>query len=120
MDLVTNFFESTSFDIEQSIESQKLNNEKEKFVNISKPLKKESLCVQHSFKANSDYELSVRKDNKVFVLEKNISGWWFVENEEGYVGYVPRIILEKLDNESIPLKIRKFFKLQILNIYTFK
>jgi hypothetical protein len=40
--------------------------------------------------------LSVRKKEIVSVVEKNFTGWWFIDSKEGQ-GYVPHCILMPLD-----------------------
>jgi hypothetical protein len=63
--------------------------------------------VIHGFKATSKSELSIQKNSKVFVVDKNLNGWWFVQNKDGQ-GYVPGNCLKKMnsdENELKPIKV---------------
>jgi hypothetical protein len=46
--------------------------------------------------------LSLQKDKKCFVIEKNLNGWWFVDAGAEGQGYVPQCILKRIDNETTP------------------
>ena len=45
---------------------------------ISKPIKPEEYTVAKNYAAKTKNELSVKKGDKVYVIEKNMTGWWFV------------------------------------------
>ncbi len=70
-------------------------------ISISMPKSKEEWIVSDDFTAESSAstEMSVKKDTKVFVLDKNLNGWWYVEYKEGK-GYVPSSILVKNENDT--------------------
>lgn len=95
--------------------------------NISDPVQNEEyICVQ-SYNGLSKNELSIRKGTKCFLVEKNLSGWWFIDSIEGQ-GFVPKCVilpltpkLEKSDHLEKPilLKLRKFILITTKK-YTFK
>lgn len=69
----------------------------------------------HDFAAYSKNEISLRKNSKCFVIEKNLNGWWFVDSTVGQ-GFVPQSVLKPLNtsnqSDNIPIKVsnRKFIK----------
>jgi len=69
----------------------------------------------HSYKALTKTELTVKKGAIVYVFEKNLNGWWFVDSSDGQ-GYLPSCILKKANgNESLaPIILDKRKKLNFL------
>lgn len=55
---------------------------------ISSPVKAEEYNVERTYKAKSRSEVSVRKDAKVLVVEKSLSGWWLITTQTGEQGSV--------------------------------
>ena len=74
---------------------------------ITKPIKTVEYLVEKSYKAKTMTELSVMSGTKVAVIERNLSGWWFVSSPDGE-GYVPYTILEKKEPET-PIVLEKGF-----------
>ena len=79
---------------------------------ISNPNKGEEYICVNDHKACGKSEITIKKNQKCFVIEKNLNGWCFVITEESQ-GYVPRIALEALnknyDSEKIIVSKRNFF-----------
>lgn len=100
-DLVISFFSVTNDDITQSSrkESIKMESEDIQVKNISEPIRTEEYICIHDYKALSKNELSIRKDTKCYVIEKNLSGWWFVDSTEGQ-GFIPQCIIKPLNSTS--------------------
>ncbi|KAM5181590.1 epidermal growth factor receptor kinase substrate 8-like protein 3 [Mantella aurantiaca] len=57
--------------------------------------------VLYDFEARNERELSVRKEDKVKVLEQSRQ-WWLVENSQGHRGFIPNNILESTNNGQLP------------------
>jgi hypothetical protein len=53
---------------------------------ISSPVKAQEYNVEKTYKAKTRSEVSVRKDTKVAVIEKSLSGWWFISTQNGEQG----------------------------------
>jgi hypothetical protein len=74
---------------------------------ISKPFKADEYICIHSYKALTKTEISIKKNSKVFVVEKNLNGWWFIDTPEGQ-GYVPKCVIkpqnENASNDERPIK----------------
>lgn len=102
-DLVISFFTVTSDDITQSSrrESIKKDSDDIQVKSISEPIRTEEYVCIHNYKALSKTELSIRKDTRCFVIEKNLSGWWFVDSTEGQ-GFVPQCIIKPINPTSEP------------------
>ena len=66
---------------------------------ISKPFKPEEYVCVHNYKPLSKTELNLRKGTKVFVIEKNLNGWWFVDSPNEGQGYVPKCVLKQAAKE---------------------
>lgn len=104
-DLVLDFFKLTADDsVMHTDESVWLKTVKEtKPINpleIGPPIKPKEYLVERSYRAKTKSELSVKKGTKVFVIEKSLTGWWFVDSKEGQ-GYIPQCVLQKIgDFES--------------------
>lgn len=62
----------------------------------------------HSYKAITKTELSVKKGAIVYVFEKNLNGWWFVDSSDGQ-GYLPSCILKRVNGQEnlAPIKLDK-------------
>lgn len=112
---VLSFFTLTNNDIAQSshIDSVKTVKLEEALAqNISDPVQNEEyICVQ-SYNGLSKNELSIRKGTKCFLVEKNLSGWWFIDSIEGQ-GFVPKCVilpltpkLEKSDHLEKPILLK--------------
>jgi hypothetical protein len=69
---------------------------------ISEPLKTEEFICIHNYKACSSNELTIHKDTKCYVVEKNLNGWWFIDTHDGQ-GYVPQCVLKSLNSSSCDL-----------------
>ena len=61
-------------------------NEIKDLTDISSPVKAQEYNVEKTYKAKTRSEVSVRKDTKVSVIEKNLSGWWFIATPNGEQG----------------------------------
>jgi hypothetical protein len=72
-------------------------------ISISSPLKSDEYLAIHNFKATSKSELTIQKNTKVSVVEKNLNGWWFVQSKDGQ-GYVPGTCLRKMNSDENELK----------------
>ena len=68
------------------------------------------------FEAQGLTELSVKKNTKVSVLEKDMSGWWLVENADGF-GYIPSSILNITEQQPLVLENRTFRLSELLSFY---
>jgi hypothetical protein len=67
---------------------------------ISKPLAAgEYVCV-YNYRGLSKTELSLKKNTKCFVFEKNLNGWWFVDAGPEGQGYVPQCVLKPLNDTT--------------------
>lgn len=55
------------------------------------------MCV-HNYKSLSKTEINLRKGTRVFVIEKNLNGWWFVDSPTEGQGYVPKCVLKSIRN----------------------
>ncbi|RNA21188.1 SH3 and PX domain-containing 2A isoform X2 [Brachionus plicatilis] len=62
-------------------------------VQISLPIKTQEYVCSHDFKGETESELSVFRNQKVAVHQKNLNGWWFVSSCYGQ-GYVPQAVLK--------------------------
>ncbi|XP_018422489.1 PREDICTED: epidermal growth factor receptor kinase substrate 8-like protein 3 [Nanorana parkeri] len=60
--------------------------------------------VLYDFEARNQRELSVRKGDRVKVLDQSRQ-WWMVENVQGQRGFIPNNILESTDNGQLPGQI---------------
>ena len=69
-------------------------------LNISKPIKTQEYICIHDYKSKFKNELSLRKNEKCFVIEKNLNGWWFVDSEKNGQGYIPQCIIQPLDPQT--------------------
>lgn len=79
---------------------------------ISKPFKAEEYICVHNYKALSKTELNIKKNTKVFVIEKNLNGWWFVDSSVEGQGYVPKCVLkpskeQNSDDDDAPIQSEK-------------
>lgn len=71
-------------------------------IQISLPIKTQEYICTHDFNGETESELTVFKNQKLTVHQKNLNGWWFVSSCYGQ-GYVPQIILRSChqsDSES--------------------
>ncbi|XP_072279631.1 epidermal growth factor receptor kinase substrate 8-like protein 3 [Pyxicephalus adspersus] len=59
------------------------------------------IIVLYDFEARNDRELSVRKEDRVKVLDQSRQ-WWLVENSQGHRGFVPSNILEGTNFGQLP------------------
>lgn len=57
------------------------------------------MCV-HNYKSLSKTEINLRKGTRVFVIEKNLNGWWFVDAPAEGQGYVPKCVLKPFKSSS--------------------
>ncbi len=67
------------------------------------------LCL-YSYKAATAKELSFRKGETLIVRDEDDSGWWYVENAAGELGFVPANFLRKLapgENPPPPTREKK-------------
>lgn len=84
---------------------------------ISKPFRPDEYVCVHNYKSLSKTEISLRKGTKVFVIEKNLNGWWFVDSPNEGQGYVPKCVLKSVkaansdDDAPIPSEKSKLFSL---------
>lgn len=69
---------------------------------ISQPIKSDDYVVAFDYKGLSKTELSLRKNTRVYVIEKNLSGWWFVDAGSEGQGFVPHCVLKPLNSQSEP------------------
>ncbi|XP_068125631.1 epidermal growth factor receptor kinase substrate 8-like protein 3 isoform X2 [Hyperolius riggenbachi] len=60
----------------------------------------EHMTVLSDFEARNERELSVRKGDRVTVLDQSRQ-WWMVENAQQQRGFVPNNILESTDNKQV-------------------
>jgi len=60
---------------------------------ISSPVKAQEYNVEKTYKAKTRSEVSVRKDTKVAVIEKSLSGWWFISTQNGEQGGAYYLVL---------------------------
>ena len=60
--------------------------EPKNLADISSPVQVQEYNIDKTYKAKTRSEVSVRKDTKVAVIEKNLSGWWFVSLPNGEQG----------------------------------
>ena len=49
---------------------------------------------------DSETELEIKKGEHVNVIKKDISGWWFAQNEDGSSGWVPANYLEEKSKDQ--------------------
>ena len=77
---------------------------------ITRPILKEEYIAKHGYQANTNVELSIKKGATVLVVQKNLTGWWLVDSDEGQ-GFLPSSVLKNakgVDNlKPIILEIRK-------------
>lgn len=80
-------------------------------IQISSPIKTQEYSCTHDFNGETESELSVLKNQKVTVHQKNLNGWWFVSSCYGQ-GYVPQTILRcsHADTETIPVILEEFYQ----------
>ncbi len=78
---------------------------------ISTPIKGEEYMTTCDFEAQGLTELSVKKNTKVTVLEKDMSGWWLVDTQFGF-GYIPSSILNVMEQKPVVLANRNFILLE--------
>ncbi|XP_058230268.1 epidermal growth factor receptor kinase substrate 8-like protein 3 isoform X2 [Hemibagrus wyckioides] len=57
------------------------------------------MCVLYDFRARNDRELSVRKGEKVEILDMS-KRWWKVRNDHGEEGFIPNNVLKSSENEG--------------------
>ena len=76
-------------------------------IDISKPIKPEEYLVIKSYQATTKKEISVKKQCKVFVIEKNLTGWWFIDSQEGQ-GRINTIFTEPINLRSSFKEVLKF------------
>jgi len=50
--------------------------------------------VQENFNSGHERDLNVEAGDYVIVLDKNVCGWWFAENQDGETGWIPANFLE--------------------------
>jgi len=49
------------------------------------------LTVLYDFKGENDQELSIKKDEKLTLVDDKVSDdWYYVKNSKGVSGYVPK------------------------------
>lgn len=65
----------------------------------NRPLQPVQMKVAYDFEARNDRELSVKKGDRVKVLDQSRQ-WWMVENTQEQRGFIPNNILENINNNQ--------------------
>ncbi|CAF3366957.1 unnamed protein product [Rotaria sp. Silwood1] len=92
---ILEFFHPLITDVQKSIEpfTNEKNLLRKNSVTISKPSKLATYRCIEDFNTTDKFEMSLKQNDIVEVLEKNENGWWFVQNGD-LTGFVPGAYLE--------------------------
>lgn len=63
--------------------------------------KEDQYYVEKSFSAESKGEISIENGEMMKCLFKNESGWWFLENNSGDVGWAPASCVSKFQKRAL-------------------
>ena len=58
-------------------------------------------CIAKFIGQVDKYQISLRRGASVTVIEKKKSGWWYVQDEHGRVGWVPASHLKIIFDDSV-------------------
>ena len=82
--------------------------------------------AEHDLESNMEDELSLKKGEIIYVIEKSASGWWKGRSDDGRAGWLPASYLrsptshEVQEKKKVIMSVSNFcFKTEAMSVYLF-